>query len=160
MSGRQRRQPQQQQHYQELGEVFNPQFPVQPRPEGHVARMILTALFVSSLALGALIGVGVWRSTHQVIHRNSQLHQLQQLEGDLEQLINDIRNLSATDMDKNCTLVIGQNLTQTTRFADDQFLVYDTAAPNTIQLQLNASELALMQTVVWTPQNRSGTVLV
>lgn len=155
MSGRRRQAPQ----YQELGEMFNPQFPVQPRPEGHVARMILTALFVSSLALGALIGVGVWRSTHQVIHRNSQLHQLQQLEIDLERLINDIRNLSATDMDKNCTFVIGQNLTQTTRFADDQFLVYDTAAPNIIQLQLNASELALMQTVVWTPQNRSGTVL-
>lgn len=131
---------------------------LQPRPEGAIANMLLTALLGTFLILLAITGVGIWRT---VAESNAYKDKLRDLRAVNESLVSLDAQLRAISVASNCTVVIGEGQTQPTVYSDSDFLLYDGARTSEQrgELQFNASHIAVMQTVEWIPQNSSGTVL-
>lgn len=124
-----------------------------PPREGNWGSFLAGLTFLAFVLLAAWLGVGVWRFAIEARDRGNKLDDLRRLSTDIDNLINEVLNVS---IPSNCTFDPG-NITEPNRYPDDEFLLFDDLDP-TAQMQYNASQLSLGQTVLLTSQNVSGTV--
>lgn len=140
--------------------MYDPQaLPLQLRSEGHIGRMLFTALLGAFVLLFAFTGVGIWRTVAESRARNDKLHDLRRINATLTALNTQFQELVMKRTDT--AAVTDERQVQPSVYGDREFRLYD-GARSTEQraaVQINASRIASKQTVQWISQRRSGTVL-
>ena len=125
-----------------------------PLPEGVWPRVVATIIFVAGVLLGGFIGVGIWRFIAESHDWRDKLHDLRRINGEIEDLIDDILNVTVPT---NCTLFF--NGTQPNEYPDSLFRIFDGSDP-TAKFRFNNTLIPTGTTQLLTSQNVSGTVLL
>lgn len=124
------------------------------RFEGTWTRVVATVIFIAGVLLGGFIGVGIWRFATESYEWRDKLHDLRNIEGEIQDLIDEILNFTVPS---NCTF--SSNETQPYEYPDATFRIFDDTDP-TARFGFNDSLISSSTTQLLTSQNVSGQVLL